>query len=231
MVCLFLAFCAARASAMVCLFLAFSSRLSDVASLMAELSPSTCFESSAISSASVMIVALRSSISALRPSMSSFNLFRVTLLLPVSVSHQPSCVASACAPSSIFWIRSQISFFPFAKGSTVAAAASPPAGALETSTDVEVDTVASRTTSSSLFARRPRAALFSRLPSPSRKMNDLPALVLRCVHPGDAARDLQKGAPPLARDLEQRDVAARQDLDGGLDSLDLVGTHPLLLRV
>mmetsp|Transcript_2900 Transcript_2900/g.7787 ORF Transcript_2900/g.7787 Transcript_2900/m.7787 type:complete len:261 (-) Transcript_2900:319-1101(-) len=45
---------------------------------------------------------------------------RVRALVPISVSHQPSCSAMACSSSIILVMRSRIIFFTFEKGSSLA---------------------------------------------------------------------------------------------------------------
>mmetsp|Transcript_40690 Transcript_40690/g.97599 ORF Transcript_40690/g.97599 Transcript_40690/m.97599 type:complete len:211 (-) Transcript_40690:909-1541(-) len=108
---------------MVCLFFAFSVLRCSVASAMAwsnPLKPSAILDKVSFN---FMLLAVRSSTSALN--FSTWEVFssRVWVLVASSVEHHPCCSASALASSSNFVIRPSIIFFTFLKGSSAACVA------------------------------------------------------------------------------------------------------------
>mmetsp|Transcript_123555 Transcript_123555/g.331875 ORF Transcript_123555/g.331875 Transcript_123555/m.331875 type:complete len:358 (+) Transcript_123555:652-1725(+) len=115
--------CAALASWMVASFFALSAPRSSSASFMAACSSETSCASCSMRREPSATVASPSSILAVRPSMSSWSLLRVFLLVPSSVSHQPLCSASSFASSIRRTMRSLIIFFTFLNGSSCARAA------------------------------------------------------------------------------------------------------------
>mmetsp|Transcript_18322 Transcript_18322/g.48361 ORF Transcript_18322/g.48361 Transcript_18322/m.48361 type:complete len:267 (-) Transcript_18322:835-1635(-) len=116
--------CAALASWMVASFFALSAPRSSSASFMAACSSETSCASCSMRREPSATVASPSSILAVRPSMSSWSLLRVFLLVPSSVSHQPLCSASSFASSIRRTMRSLIIFFTFENGSSATRTAS-----------------------------------------------------------------------------------------------------------